>query len=267
MKLCVCSKGGKELFAAAGQDRIDVVYPERYRKGDVVALTVDTPGFYEVCFEDTMPPALLYIHEKAIFVIPFGRMERIGYSPRSFKGPQHLLSAHKARTAQIEARRNLALNPYDQHETGSSFPHASASTETRGEALFAARNAIDGVFANTAHYPWPFQSWGINKDPNAALTIAFGVPVTLDEIVLTLRADYPHDSHWTGATIEFSDGSRERLALKKATTPQAFPIAPRTVSFLTLKELTKAEDESPYPALTQIEAWGIVAKENEHGSV
>ena len=47
----------------------------------------------------------------------------------------------------------------------------SANVETRGEAVFAARNAIDGIYENDAHGIWPYQSWGINRDPNAALTL------------------------------------------------------------------------------------------------
>ena len=132
--------------------------------------------------------------------------------------------------------------------------------ETRGEAVFAARNAIDGVYENVAHGTWPYQSWGINRDPNAALTLDFGRPVTVDELRLTLRADFPHDSWWTSATVAFSDGSREVLPLEKSPDPQCFSIAPRTVTRLTLCELIKADDPSPFPALTQIEAWGTEAK-------
>ena len=54
-------------------------------------------------------------------------------------------------------------------------------------------------------------------------------------------------------------GSREVLELKKSAAPQCFAIAPRTVKSLKLFELIKAEDPSPFPALTQIEAWGVEA--------
>ena len=37
---------------------------------------------------------------------------------------------------------------------------------------------------------------------------------------------------------------------------QYFAIAPRTVQWLTFDNLIKAEDESPFPALTQIEVYG-----------
>ena len=103
---------------------------------------------------------------------------------------------------------------------------------------------------------WPYQSWGINRDPNAALTLQFGRRVTVDELRITLRADFPHDSWWTAATVVFSDGSREVLSLKKSALPQAFPIEPRTITHLVLCELKKADDPSPFPALSQIEVWG-----------
>ena len=82
----------------------------------------------------------------------------------------------------------------------------------------------------------------------------------MDELRLTLRADFPHDSWWTAATVCFSDGSREVLPLQKSGEPQAFAIAPRTVTGLVLCELKKADDPSPFPALSQIEAWGTEAR-------
>ena len=83
--------------------------------------------------------------------------------------------------------------------------------------------------------------------------------MTVDELRLTLRADFPHDSWWTKATVRFGDGSEEVLSLEKTAAPQSFPITPRTVTELTLCELIKADDPSPFPALTQIEAWGAEA--------
>lgn len=73
---------------------------------------------------------------------------------------------------------------------------------------------------------------------------------------MTLRADFPHDSWWEEAVVEFSDGSRETLHFEKAGTPQSFPIEPRKIEWLVLKELKKAADSSPFPALTQIEVFG-----------
>ena len=135
-------------------------------------MEVEHPGqFCVVQFEDTMDPALIYVAQREInFYIPFGE-QAITYSPKSFQGSRHLIRARLARPEELAVRRNLALNCYDQHGETGYYPHASANVETRGEAVFAARNAIDGIFANSSHGEYPYQSWGINRDPNAALTL------------------------------------------------------------------------------------------------
>lgn len=260
MKLEVIDRSGSCLSSKDGRELVTLVHPGAYHKGDRVVFTCDTPGWYELCLEDTLPTTLVYVQKQAVFQIPFGRQARVCYSPRAFKGRQHLLTAMPAAPEKIAMRRNLALNPLDQHGETGMRPHVAASVETRNNALFAARNVIDGIHANHSHYPYPFQSWGINKDPNAELTIDFGVPVILDEVVLTLRADFPHDSYWTQAAVAFDDGSEEVLKLEKSAEPQHFSIEKRRVQKLVLKQLIKAADESPFPALTQIEAWGTLAE-------
>ncbi|MDF2513566.1 MAG: hypothetical protein K0S75_1480 [Clostridia bacterium] len=260
MKLYVTDKKGSILCEHTGEENVTLVYKNKYKKGDVLHFVPEKAGLYEVCFEDTIAPSIVYVESHASFTIPFGLMNRVCYSPRAFKSLQHLITAKEANPEFVRARRNLALNPFDGHNTSGMYPHASANVETRNESLFAARNAIDGIFANNAHYPYPFQSWGINKDPKAELTIEFGLPVNLDCIALTLRADYPHDSYWVKATLEFSDGSKEVFPLEKLATPQHIHIDKKDITWLVLKELMKAEDESPFPALTQIEAFGKISE-------
>ena len=122
--------------------------------------------------------------------------------------------------------------------------------------VFAAKNAIDGLVANSGHGEWPYTSWGINRDPNAAWRLDFGRPVVLDEAVVYLRADFPHDAWWREATLRFSDGSRLTLPLEKTGAGQPFPFAPRQAEWVVLDTLIKADDPSPFPALTQLELWG-----------
>ena len=81
----------------------------------------------------------------------------------------------------------------------------------------------------------------------------------VDELRVTLRADFPHDSWWTQGEVTFSDGSCEVLHFEKTDKPQSFAIEPRTVTSLTFGKLIKADDPSPFPALTQFEAWGTEA--------
>ena len=260
IKLKILDEVGHTLMTCDADTNVSLVYTNEYRPGDRVALEIDHPGQYCVIqFEDTMPEALVYVVKREInFHIPFGE-QAITYSPKSFVGSRHVIRARLALPEEIAARRNLAFNCYDEHGDTGFYPHASANVETRGEAVFAARNAIDGIFENSAHGEYPYQSWGINRDPNAALTLDFGRTVLLDELRLTLRADFPHDSWWTQATVEFDDGSREVLDLQKTAASQTFAIEPRTVKSLKLFELKKADDPSPFPALTQIEAWGTEA--------
>ena len=257
IKLKVLDKVGTTLLTRPAAEQVSLVYRAEYCQGDRIILEIGTPGQYVVVqFEDTMAPVLLYVEKREIiFTIPFGE-QAVTYSPKSFRGNCHIIRARFATPQEIAQRRNLAFNPYDQHGDVGYYPHASANVETRGEAVFAARNAVDGVFENDAHGVWPYQSWGINRDPNAALTLQFGRRVTVDELRITLRADFPHDSWWTAATVVFSDGSREVLSLKKRALPQVFAIEPRTITHLVLCELKKADDPSPFPALSQIEVWG-----------
>lgn len=258
LKLEILDKNRDIVSSAEGEHRVHLVHTPEYQEGDKIVFSCGDPGFYFLRLDDAIAPALVYVNERVEFSIPFGRWESIRYSPRAFTSVMHLLTAETAEPSQVMARRNLALNPLDQHGTAGMWPHAVANTETQQGSLFIACNVIDGICASSHHYPYPYQSWGTNKDPNAALTVEFGVPVTIDELILTLRADYPHDSHWTTGTVEFSDNSREVLSFKKSDEPQRFQIPSRTVTSLTLKELVKAEDDSEFAALRQIEAWGTV---------
>ena len=91
------------------------------------------------------------------------------------------------------------------------------------------------------------------------MRIDFGRSVIVDEIRLTLRADWPHDSWWTEAVVTDSNQVRYVLPLTKSPLPQCFSIVPTSMTSLTLGELKKADDQSPFPALTQIEVWGTEA--------
>ena len=257
IKLKVLDKNGHTLMTCNADQIVSLVYTGKYKKGDRIALEIRTPGRYCIVqFEDTMPPVLVYIQKREInFSIPFGEQATV-YSPKSFQFDRHVIRARMALPEEIATRRNLALNPYDQHGDNGFYPHASANVETRGESVFAARNAIDGIFENTAHGEYPYQSWGINRDPDAALTISFGREILPDEIRLTLRGDYPHDNYWISAQIDFYNGKSETLSLTNSLLPQCFPVHPGAITSLTISKLIQADGPSPFPALTQIEVWG-----------
>jgi len=127
--------------------------------------------------------------------------------------------------------------------------------------VFAARNAIDGVTVNDAHGEWPYESWGINRREDANMKLEFGRKVAVSRIRLYTRADFPHDNWWKQVTIRFSDGSEVVAELEKSEKPYEIVFEERVITELTLEKLKKADDPSPFPALTQIEVYGREAEE------
>ena len=75
-------------------------------------------------------------------------------------------------------------------------------------------------------------------------------------MIFYTRADFPHDAWWDKASITFSDGDTIDFNLKKHDGPQVFSIKEKKISSLTLHDLIKADDPSPFPALVQLEVYG-----------
>ncbi len=248
---------GNVLAQNTASDRINLVYTNEYNSGDRIVIESDTANCYLIVqLEDSMPKTFVFMGEnRHVMNIPFDE-KRVSYSPKSFTGNVHLLTARCATRQEIAMYKNLAFNPFDCHENTCLFPHSYANVETRGEAVFASRNAMDGVYANNSHGAWPYLSWGINRNSDAEMRIDFGRTVNIDKVVLTTRADFPHDSWWVQATMKFSDGSKITFPLTKTEYPQVIEFAPRNVEWAVLCELIKADNESPFPALSQIEIWG-----------
>lgn len=256
LALKIVDSQGCVLNHVSGQDEVVLVYRQSYCEGDCVVIESANNGHMLVALDEAVPPAMTYLTAPSHrFTIPFGERRR-PYSTKAFEGQLHRIYVRSAHADEIAARRNLALNPWDDHSNRALFPHASANVETRGEAVFAARNAIDGEKANDDHGFWPYTSWGINRDPKACLTIDFGRAVLIDEVLLYLRTDFPHDSWWEQASLTFSDGETLRLSLQKSGKAQRFAVGQRTIEWMQLHDLIKADDPSPFPALTQIEVWG-----------
>ncbi|MCR4901417.1 MAG: carbohydrate-binding protein [Butyrivibrio sp.] len=246
----------------SGEDNLVLTWDGEYRRGDVIEFSDLTPGeFYVVRIDATMAEALVFITKDAVrYPIPFFE-KKASYDPVSFFGNRHYISIRYAFDFEVSRYRNLAVNAFDQHEVEGVYPHASANVETRGESVFAARNAIDGIIATRSHGEWPYQSWGINQQDDAEITLDFGREVDIDQIILYTRADFPHDNWWTNGTFTFSDGTSETVEMeKKSGQPHIFHIERRGITWIKLGKLIKADDPSPFPALTQIEVYGTEAE-------
>ena len=257
MTIAVVDWMGRSKASSSDLDCV-VFTPEiLYEPGDQIMITVaETDRHYKIRIDDTMDEAMVYLkHNKISFQIPFGEKKK-SYNQKSFTGEKHYLTCRKATDCEIAAYRNLAENVMDQHGEHGCYPHAHANVETRGESVFAARNAIDGMLANRDHGSWPFESWGINQQEDAEYTLEFGRPVDIGEIVLWTRADFPHDNWWEHAVLWFSDGSREEITMKKSEKPHRFLISKKKILWIKLGDLIKSDDPSPFPALTQIQVYG-----------
>ena len=247
---------GDVLQNVSGQDEVNLVYKGEYQEGDRIVLEVEElETFYYVQFDDAKGKSLVYLTGSVEYAIPFGAQKR-NISSKVFAGELHVLSVKKAMTEEKNNYRILSENAWDQHGDVNCYPHASANVETRGESVFAALNAIDGVTVSESHGNWPYESWGINRRDDATWKLEFGRPVEMDKLIIYTRADFPHDNWWEKATVTFSDGTKEILDLKKGGKAQVFSIHKNNIEWLELSELIKADDPSPFPALTQLQVYG-----------
>ncbi len=260
--LKVLNKDGNTICVSSGEDFVDLVCAHTYEEGDRIVLETSEKNIHvNWQVDDALGKAFVYITDNVSYDIPFGE-KRISYSPKVFTGEKHYIYVEKASEEEICAYRNLALNPADQHCDVACFPHATANVETRGESVFAAKNAIDGVRANLSHGEWPYESWGINRQADAAMKIEFGRKIHTDKIVLYTRSDFPHDSWWEQVTLTFSDGSSEVFQMEKSSRAHIFTFAEKEITWVELSHLIKAQDDSPFPALSQMEVYGRTVMES-----
>lgn len=260
LSLKILDKNGNTLAVANGENFVDLVYTREYVEGDRIELQSSQKNIHiNWQVDDALGKSFVYFTDTENYVIPFGE-KRIALSPKVFNGNRHYLFAEVATDEETYMYRNLALNPADQHKDVNVYPHAWANVETRGESVFEARNAIDGVRANLSHGEWPYESWGINRQDDAFMHIDFGREIEVDKIVLYTRSDFPHDNWWKEATVKFSDGTKQTFELEKSEKAHEIPISTRRIMWLELCDLIKADDPSPFPALTQIEVYGRVAR-------
>ena len=244
------------LFTDSAEDFVDLVSEREYTEGDqLIIRSSEYPIYLHIQVDEVLGESFVYLTGDLRYTVPFGQ-KKLNRSPKAFAGNRHYLFAKAASKEEIGLYRNLALNPNDQHADVPCYPHASANTETRGESVFAAQNAIDGIYANRFHGEWPYTSWGINRQSDAKIMVDFGRPVLIDKLVMVTRADFPHDSWWEQATVHFSDGSRLDWSLQKTNRAQEICFTPKTVTWVRLDSLVKADDPSPFPALSQLAVYG-----------
>lgn len=229
-----------------------------YEPGDVLVLETDQTGIeVELRLDESLPASVVYLAEPRFeFPIPFDDA-RDPFGVQAFSGDCHWGYVRMLDPKERSNWRNLALNAHDYEAQTALFPHAvtnSGATNPR----FVARNAIDGTFQTIHHGRWPYESWGINGRDDAWLQVDFGRPVHAEEAVLFLRADFPHDSWWDTVTISCSDGFETVVHPVKTGMPQRFSLGEggRDITWIRISDLKRADDPSPWPALSQIMVMG-----------
>lgn len=239
-----------------GIDEVGLVYNDLYEEGDKIVITSSEKDIFIIpSIDETMDKSILYLKDNEItYNIPFNE-KRNSYSPKAFYGDINVLNLKVADENMVKNYRNLALNPMDQDGMIGLYPHSSANIETRGEAVFATRNVINGNCENKSHGNWPYESWGIGMRDDAELKLDFGRSVIIDKIVLYTRSDFPHDNWWTNVTFEF-ENNEMKSDLVKSYDSHIIEVNNIKTSYLIFKDLIKSEDPSPFPALSQIEVYG-----------
>lgn len=247
---------GKIVAEAFDDEEVLLSFSHEYSEGDFIEISSDESRFLIVQTDNSLIPSEVYIPEgKMIWTIPAGE-HRLAYAPYAFEGKIHTVYARKVEEVALQSRRNIALNAMDLRGDVNFFPHCTANVETRNESCFAARNVIDGLRYNTFHGEWPFQSWGIGAREDAWCLLEFGRDVEVDEIILTLRADFPHDAYWVSGHCVLSDGSELSFPLEKSSKRQHVLIGKHVIRWIRLERMQKSDDPSAFPALIEWEVMG-----------
>lgn len=253
--ISVKDQTGALLAQASHPEEALLRIDREYQPGDTILIEADQNHLW-VQMDMTLLPGEVYLPQgRMTWRIPEGE-HRLAYCPVAFQGTRHTVTARLMTAAEVETRRNLARNPSDLRGDTDFYPHCTANVETRGESCFAARNVIDGMRHSDYHGEWPFQSWGIGAREDAWCLLDFGREVTIDEMALTLRADFPHDAYWVSGHVVLSDGSEYAYDLEKTGDRQFIPLGSHTVRWMRLERMQKSNDPSAFPALIEWEVFG-----------
>ena len=261
LTLKILDQAGNVKMMDSARDLVGLVVEFAYEEGDRIVLDAE-PSEQHVWLQvdEVLGASLVYVTGTMEYAVPFGEKKN-NLSPKAFSGDRHYICARTARKDEVYAYRNLAVNVCDTARDNNCYPHATANVETRGETLFAARNVIDGIWETRGHGNWPYESWGIDMRDDAEIQVNFGELVEVDRVQLFTRADFPHDNWWVKVTLTFSDGSTLDWDLEKSERhPHVIDFEKRQITWVKLSNLIKADDPSPFPALSQMEVYGRVCR-------
>ncbi len=268
LNLKLLAANGDVKFKAYGED-IDVRYEGVYEPGDKWRIELTYCEFVKMRLDPALAESIVYVPDGVFeFPIPFDYHRAACYGKDAFSGDDHRVTVSEPTEAEIYDDRLISLNSHDMHNVTKYYPHAVANFVTREDPCFFERNAIDGVCDNTSHGPYPYHSWGGGLREDLEFEVHFGMEVEVSRAVIHLRADFPHDTYWKEAELEFSDKSRVHIDLQGTADGQVFDFEPRKTEFVRMTGLKqqRLEDGSlSFAALSQFSIYGKYIKKEMEG--
>lgn len=263
LTLKLINAAGECKFTACGT-KINTVYNSEFELGDKWRIDTDGAKFVKMKLDETMLDSIVRLPDCFFeFEIPFGPERFYCYAPEAFSGDSHKIICEEPTEAEIYGEREISLNPYDRHNVDKYYPHAWANAVTKEHPSLFERNAIDGVIRNEHHGKYPHHSWGGGAREDLEYEVRFGAEAEVSRISIFIRADFPHDTYWREADVEFSDGTVKHIPLSKTADAQTFEFEPIKTDYVRLKgfKQQRLEDGSlSFAALSQIQIYGKYIK-------
>ncbi len=246
----------------SGVSKLEV--PQKYKSGDKVTVTLpDGQHYLGLTLDTLLGEAIIYVPDG---VYTFTLPDNLSPYNRTFRNASsHTITARVIGEDELGERRNLAVNQYDLTDlngrmTVTGYPHATTNSNYNNDAQFIVRNAIDGVSANQGHGGYPVQSWGPAQGSGKWMQVDFGREVSVDEVVIAIRADFPHDTYFESATLEFSDGTKIDISIEKTEKEQTFTFDAVKTSYVKLTNLKVVDIAGDdWAAITEFEVYGSEA--------
>ena len=227
-----------------GDGAVEYEVTSRYTQNKTIEITIpENQHFLAVTIaKGVLPESIVYLKSnKFSYTVP----SFSGSYPPELSQKGCIISARIPTVEELKANHNLAQNCCDLLSAKTVFPHAATNNTYTDAPEWMARNIIDSYVQNTAHGTYPYQSWGpsMNVSSKDYIKIDFGHEVSINELVLYIRADFPHDAFWDSCTVEFSDGSTMELSIKGQAKKQPFKFGePITTSSLKFTKFNKSKN-------------------------
>lgn len=251
-----------ETKEATGEGAVELSVSRAYQVGDQITVTLpEGQNYLAFCLADGVVEETILYLPSSKFVYKVQNVSR-SY-PSEMNGKKCTITARIPSEEELTATRNLACNPADLETAKKVYPHATTTnvhdkSNENNRLDFEARNAIDGFTQNNGHGSFPVQSWGpgSNMSKKDTFKIDFGRDVSLSELVIFIRADFPHDTYWDSCTVKFSDGTSAELNFKKSAKGQDFDFdTPIVTSSITFTNFNKVAG-SDWASWMEVQAFG-----------